>query len=74
MDDLQKDLDKQEVERVQLLKDLKELGLEVVDFYLDCNESVEAKSDECSSVGNEIGTFPKCKTKQKCLEEIVHPV
>lgn len=40
----------------------------IIYIYLDVNKSVETMGDECSPVGNEIGTFPKCKTE---IEEIV---
>lgn len=33
--------------------------------------NVETMGDECSPVGNEIGTFPKRKTE---IEEIVHVI
>lgn len=37
-------------------------------IYLDADKSVETMGDECSPVGDEIGTSPKCKTE---IEEIV---
>lgn len=46
------------------LKDL--VGMKI---YYKQNENVETMGDECSPVGDEIGTSSKCKTE---IEEIVH--
>lgn len=40
-------------------------------IYYKQNENVETMGDECSPVGYEIGTYPKCETE---IEEIVHVV